>query len=220
MMCSAISFGFSLSSPAMRRSSSSSRPRRRVPAIGRVITLRSEQLHHRLRRRADDRDVGMAEEVHVRARVHLAQHPVDVERVGVELEVVALRQHDLEDVAGDGCAPWPPRPPAGTSRRASSERTSGSGSSPVGRGDRRVRRAAGRDRRPRRLDPRTAPRRRRRRGAAVVEAEHGDALDQVHPLTPVVERGERADHAHHRVGQAAGRRGARRAGARPRGSTS
>ena len=40
MMCSATSFGFSFSSPAMRRSWSSSRPRRRVPAIGRLITLR------------------------------------------------------------------------------------------------------------------------------------------------------------------------------------
>ena len=60
-----------------------------------------EQLHHRLRRRPDDRQLGVAQEVHVRARVDLAQHPVDVERVGVELEVVALGEHDLEDVAGD-----------------------------------------------------------------------------------------------------------------------
>ena len=41
----------------------------------------------------------MAEEVHVRARVHLAQHPVDVERVGTEFDVVPLGEHDLEDVA-------------------------------------------------------------------------------------------------------------------------
>ncbi len=41
MMCSAVSFGLSRSSPAMRRSCSSSRPRRRVPAIGREMTLRS-----------------------------------------------------------------------------------------------------------------------------------------------------------------------------------
>ena len=39
--------------------------------------------------------------------------------------------------------------------------------------------------------------------AGVVEAEHGHALDQRHPLAPVVERGERADHAHHGVGQVA-----------------
>jgi hypothetical protein len=43
---------------------------------------------------------GLPHEVHVRARVDLAQHPVDVERLGVEVEVVALRQHHLEDVAG------------------------------------------------------------------------------------------------------------------------
>ena len=38
MMCSATSLGFSRSSPAMRRSSSSVRPRRRVPAMGREMT--------------------------------------------------------------------------------------------------------------------------------------------------------------------------------------
>ena len=43
----------------------------------------------------------MAHEVHVRRRVDLAQHPVHVERVGIEVEVVALGQHHLEDVAGD-----------------------------------------------------------------------------------------------------------------------
>ena len=63
--------------------------------------LAVEQLHHRLGRRADDRELGVAQEVHVRARVDLAQHPVDVERIGVELEVVALGEHDLEDVAGE-----------------------------------------------------------------------------------------------------------------------
>ena len=73
----------------------------RVPAIGREITLPAEQLHHRLGRRADDRELRVAHEVHVRARVHLAQHAVHVERVGVELEVVALGEHHLEDVAGD-----------------------------------------------------------------------------------------------------------------------
>ena len=39
--------------------------------------------------------------------------------------------------------------------------------------------------------------------AAVVEAEHRHALDQRDTLAPVVERGERADHAHHRVGHVA-----------------
>ena len=76
--------------------------------------------------------LGVAHEVHVRARVHLAQHPVDVERVGVEVEVEALRQHDLEDVAGEDVL-------LGHLDRLGSrrsvpivERTSGSGSSGSG----------------------------------------------------------------------------------------
>ena len=60
-----------------------------------------EQLHHRLGRRADDRHLGVAHEVHVRARVHLPQHAVHVEGLGLEVEVEALREHDLEDVAGE-----------------------------------------------------------------------------------------------------------------------
>ena len=67
--------------------------------------LAVEQLHHRLGRRADEGHLGRAHEVHVRARVDLAQHPVDVERVGVEVEVEALGQHDLEDVAGEDVLP-------------------------------------------------------------------------------------------------------------------
>ena len=58
-----------------------------------------EELHHRLGRRADQRRLGMPHEVHVRRRVHLAQHAVDVERVDGADEVEALREHHLEDVA-------------------------------------------------------------------------------------------------------------------------
>ena len=36
-----------------------------------------------------------------------------------------------------------------------------------------------------------------------IHTEHRHALDQVHPLAPVVERGQRADHAHGRVGESA-----------------
>ncbi len=43
--------------------------------------------------------LGEAQEVEVGARVDQAQHPVDVEGVGPEVEVEALRQHHLEDVA-------------------------------------------------------------------------------------------------------------------------
>ncbi len=58
------------------------------------------QLDHGLGRRPDHGDVGVAQEVHVRAGVDLAQDPVHVEGVGVQVEVEALGQHDLEDVAG------------------------------------------------------------------------------------------------------------------------
>ncbi len=58
-----------------------------------------EELDHRLRGRSDDRDAPLAEEEHVRARVHLPEHPVDLERVAAQLEIEALRQHDLERVA-------------------------------------------------------------------------------------------------------------------------
>ncbi len=76
-----------------------------------------EELHHRLGRRPDDRDAPLAEEEHVRARVHLAEHPVDVERVASEVEVESLGEHDLEGVTGRGCTPWQPRPPGGTPPR-------------------------------------------------------------------------------------------------------
>ena len=43
----------------------------------------------------------MTQEVHVGTRIDLAQHPVEVERLGVELEVEPLGEHHLEDVAGE-----------------------------------------------------------------------------------------------------------------------
>ena len=71
-----------------------------------------EQLHHRLGRRPHERDLGVAHEVHVRRRVDLAQHPVDVERLDAPVEVEALREHDLEDVAGEDVLARRPRPRA------------------------------------------------------------------------------------------------------------
>ena len=76
-----------------------SRPGAACPAIGPRGDDPVAQADHRLGRRADHRDLGEAEEVHVGARVDLAQGPVDVEGVGVEVEVEALGEHDLEDVA-------------------------------------------------------------------------------------------------------------------------
>jgi len=60
-----------------------------------------EQLDHRLGRRPHHAQLRMAEEVHVGTGVDLAQRPVQVERVGVEVEIEALGQDHLEDVAGE-----------------------------------------------------------------------------------------------------------------------
>ena len=62
-------------------------------------------LHHRLGRRADERRLVVAHDVHVRRRVHLPEHAVDVERVVGAFEVEALGEHDLEDVAGEDVLP-------------------------------------------------------------------------------------------------------------------
>ena len=127
----------------MRRSSSSVRPRRRVPAIGREITVPSSSCTIGSGDEPTMRDLGVAHEVHVRARVHLAQHPVDVERVGVEVEVEALRQHDLEDVAGEDVLLGHLDRPPGTAPSGIDERTSGSASSGSGGSTSGVRRAGG-----------------------------------------------------------------------------
>ena len=42
----------------------------------------------------------LAQEEHVRARVDLAEHAVDVEGLDTEVEVEALREDDLERVPG------------------------------------------------------------------------------------------------------------------------
>ena len=60
-----------------------------------------EQLDHRLGRRADERRLRVTHEVHVGRRVDLAQHAVHVERVDRIGEIEPLREHDLEDVAGE-----------------------------------------------------------------------------------------------------------------------
>ena len=186
----------------MRRSSSSVRPRRRVPAIGREMTRAVEQLHHRLRRRADQRHARLAHEVHVRARVHLAEHPVDVEGVGVEVEVEALRRARPGRCRRRGCAPWPPPPPGRTPSAPIVERTSGSGSS--GSGGSTSGSSSGRApsaaelvdaaRRPRRSARRA--RRRTRPGSTSTFSM------SVHPLAPVVVGGQLADDRHHGVGVA------------------
>ncbi len=82
-----------------------------------------EQLHHRLGRRADERHLRVAHEVHVRRRVHLAQHAVDVERIDRVVEIEALREHDLEDVAREDVLARGLDRRRGTARRPSSSGT-------------------------------------------------------------------------------------------------
>ena len=216
MTCSAISLGCSRSSAPIRRSSSSVRPRRRVPAIGREMTLSPSSLHHRLRRRAHDQgQLGQAHEVHVRARVHLAQHAVVVERD---------RRRDRSRTAGParpgrrrrrGCAPWPPRRPARYAPAPIDERTSGSSSSTAGGSTSGscsgCEPSSGELLEPAHrlvVDP----------IQLVVGGVRWDAgvRDERDPLAEVVEGGQLADDRQHGVGIARRRPGVRRAGARPR----
>ncbi len=47
-----------------------------------------------------DRQLGVLDQVHVRAGVDLAERAVEVQRLGLKLQFEALRQHDLENVPG------------------------------------------------------------------------------------------------------------------------
>ena len=60
-----------------------------------------DQLDHRLGRGAGEAERLGADEVHVRAGIDLTEHPVEIERIGIEVEGEPLREHDLEDVAGE-----------------------------------------------------------------------------------------------------------------------
>ena len=98
--CSARSFSLRLSSSASRTSSSSFRPRGRVPAIGCVSTRRPST---RTSISGDDPTIERPptrRKVHVRRRIHVAKGAVDRERIGGERRLESLRQHDLIDVAG------------------------------------------------------------------------------------------------------------------------
>jgi hypothetical protein len=159
-----------------------------------------EELHHRLGRGADERHARLAHEVHVRARVHLAEHPVHVEGVSVEVEVEALGEHDLEDVAGeDVLARDLDGPPVGVA----AHRRAHLGQRVVG--------IRGLDER---LVEGTGP-----VGGELVEAGEGGVvasvelvvveagldehvLDERDPLAPVVVGGQLADDRHHGVGVA------------------
>ena len=64
------------------------------------LDARAFDAHQHLRRRADDRHAAHADEIHVRRRVHVPQRAVDRERIGGDVRLEPLRQHDLVDVAG------------------------------------------------------------------------------------------------------------------------
>ena len=98
-----------------RRSS----PRRRVPAIGRDTTRPPRSWTIGSGRGADDRDAPLAEEEHVRAGVHLPQHPVDVERVDNRARGRSAARARSGTRRRPGCTPWRPRPPGDTARRSS-----------------------------------------------------------------------------------------------------
>ncbi len=99
--CSERSFGSASSSlrdgarPPRR-----SRPRGRVPAIGRTCTTPSSTRTSVSGLAPAIVDLGEAEEVHVRRRVEHAHRAVDIERIGrARGRTEALRENDLEDVA-------------------------------------------------------------------------------------------------------------------------
>ena len=99
MMCSARSLGSASSSSASARSSASSRPRRRVPASGRIVTSPSStrtRISGELPIRAKSPYGQVKEE---RAGIDHPQHAVDVERLGAGLDLESLAGDDLEDVA-------------------------------------------------------------------------------------------------------------------------
>ena len=62
--------------------------------------------HQDLRARAGDREAAEVEEVEERRRIDPAQRAVERERRQRERRLEALRQHHLEDVAGQRCIPW------------------------------------------------------------------------------------------------------------------
>ena len=100
MMCSARSFGsaheLALELAVLR----SSVPRGRVPAIGPTVSSRPSSRTITSGEAPSTVRAPDAQEEHVRRRVDRAQAAVDVERVGAQRALEALRQDHLDDVAG------------------------------------------------------------------------------------------------------------------------
>ena len=104
--CSARSFGSASSSSSSALSSCGVAPRGRVPAIGRIVTVPSRTRTRISGLDPGDREAAEVEEVEERRRIDPPQRAVERERRQRERRLEALRQHDLEDVAGERCTPW------------------------------------------------------------------------------------------------------------------
>jgi len=98
IVCSARSFPSASISPASRRSSTGL-----SPGTGARDRVRDDTValhrHQRLGARADDTAVVVAQHVHVRRGVHLAQCRVQPERVDLAAELAAPRDHALINIA-------------------------------------------------------------------------------------------------------------------------
>ena len=214
MMCSASSFGCSASSASEVLVLGRGGPAPARPGDGPRRDDAVAQPHHGLGRRSHHRALVAAQEVEVRARVDQAQDPVEVEGVGVEVEIETLGQHHLEDVAGGdvllghghgvSCTwPGPSSGPASGPRRPD-RGAPGGACRGVGTGRRPVAPAARWRRRRRRRRRRRSSRRPPRRCP---------------PEPPAGASGRRRTAGRSpstRASGSRGRRGGRRAGARPR----
>jgi hypothetical protein len=118
--CSARSFSSAFSSASSRASSSGVAPRGRVPASGRIVTLRPPPArfgqtllaHQDLRAGADDVEVAHVVVVHVRRRVQRAQRAVQRQRAfGVAL-AQPLADRPPACSRRRRCTPWRAPPPA------------------------------------------------------------------------------------------------------------
>ena len=158
----------------------------------------AQHLHHRLGRTARNGDIRVAQEVHVRAGVHLPKHPIEVERVGLEVDVVTLSEHHLEDVAGQDVF-------LGHLHRllihAVGHRAAHRRGHLIGL------RRLGRRREQRHRQPVDGALCTQARGvvfaidAGRIHLQYRHALDEIHALAPVVEGCQRANDAHDRIGQ-------------------
>ena len=100
MRCSARSLGSANSSSARAGVLLGVCPRGRVPAIGWLTARPPVDRDEGLGAGPDDVEAVEAQQVHVRARVGGAQHPVDVQRRDVGGDLEALADHDLERLPG------------------------------------------------------------------------------------------------------------------------